>query len=64
MRLLRLPEVMYLTALSRSNLYRKIQAGTFPAAARTGSNSVAWVEEEVLAWIQARIDERGLPDTP
>lgn len=62
MRLLRLPEVLYLTALSRSNLYRKIKAGTFPAAVSRGANSVAWVEEEVLAWIQARIDERDPPD--
>nr|WP_067286897.1 AlpA family transcriptional regulator [Marinobacterium profundum] len=63
MRLLRLPEVLYLTAQSRSGLYRKIKDGAFPASVDLGANSVAWVEEEVLAWIQARIDERDQPDT-
>lgn len=61
MRLLRLPEVLYLTGLSRSNIYRKIKAGTFPASVDLGANSVAFLEEEVLAWIQARIDERDHP---
>ncbi|MCP8687173.1 helix-turn-helix transcriptional regulator [Marinobacterium sedimentorum] len=62
MRLLRLPEVLYLTAQCRSSVYRKIKEGTFPASVGLGANSVAWVEEEVLAWIQARIDERDQPD--
>jgi len=62
MKLLRLPEVMNMTGLSRATLYRRIQEGTFPRSVSLGGRSVAWVDEEVCCWMQDRIDERGLPD--
>ncbi|GGB82132.1 transcriptional regulator [Marinobacterium zhoushanense] len=62
MRLIRLPEVLRLTALSRTTLYRKIKGGTFPRATRLGARSVAWVEEEVQAWIKSRMEERTTPN--
>jgi prophage regulatory protein len=61
MRLLRLSEVLHLTALSRSSVYRLMEAGSFPASINLSARSVAWVEEEVQEWIQKRIEERGQP---
>ncbi|WP_299198026.1 AlpA family transcriptional regulator [uncultured Amphritea sp.] len=58
MRLLRLPEVQKATALSRSSIYRLMEAGTFPDSIQLSARSIAWVEEEVQNWIQQRIDER------
>ena len=51
-RLMRLPEVVRATGLSRSTLYRKVKEGQFPAPVSLGPRSVAWRESEVLAWIR------------
>lgn len=53
-RLLRLPAVRELTALSRSELYRLVKLGQFPAQVALGQCSVAWRESEVFDWIEAR----------
>jgi prophage regulatory protein len=50
-RLIRRPEVMFMTGLKRSTLYEKMSAGTFPAQVSIGGNMVAWRESEVLRWI-------------
>ncbi|MDO6562638.1 AlpA family transcriptional regulator [Amphritea sp. 1_MG-2023] len=63
MRLLRLPEVQKATALSRSSVYRLMNAGTFPASIQLSAKSIAWVEEEVQNWIQQRIAERDSSST-
>ena len=41
-----------------SHLMRKVRAGEFPQPIQLGPNSVAFVEDEVLAWQKARIAER------
>ena len=41
-----------------SHLMRKVRAGEFPQPVQLGTNSVAFVEDEVLAWQKARIAER------
>lgn len=50
--LMRLPEVMRRTGLSRSTIYDKIGAGTFPKQVSLGANMVAWYESAVDAWIR------------
>lgn len=52
-RLVRLPEVLRLCALSRSTLYSKVAKGQFPKQVRLGANIVAWYESDVLAWMQS-----------
>lgn len=52
---LRLTEVRSLTALSRSSLYAYMAAGTFPVAINIGARSIAWLESEVLEWMEGRI---------
>lgn len=55
-KLLRLRSVEDRTALSRSVIYRMIKAGEFPAPIQlTGARAVAWVTDDVDAWIQTRI---------
>ena len=50
-RLIKLRAVLEITGISKSSLYRKISAGTFPPPVRQGLRAVAWRESEVLAWI-------------
>lgn len=56
--LLRLPQVQARAGLSRSELYRRIAAGTFPAPVKLGERASAWPESEVSAWCAARIAAR------
>jgi len=60
MKLLRLPETLTRTGLSRTRLYEAVAAGTFPKPAKLGpaARAVAWSIEEVDAWIAARLAER------
>ena len=44
--------------LGKSALYEQIANGTFPAPIKIGPRAVAWVDEEVDAWIAERIVER------
>jgi prophage regulatory protein len=44
--------VVLKTGLSRASIYRYIKRGRFPARRRVGPNRVAWVANEILAWIQ------------
>lgn len=56
--LLRLPQVKARTGLSRSEIYRRVQSGDFPAPVKLGERASAWPEHEVIAWCEARIAER------
>lgn len=58
MRLIRLSDVTEATALARSTIYKYISAGCFPKPVSLGGNRVAWVEQEVSAWIAERIKAR------
>lgn len=50
-RILRLPEVKIRTGLSRSGIYAKIEAGTFPGQKKLGLKIVGWYESDVSEWI-------------
>lgn len=53
-RLLRRPDVIERTGLSRSTLYTLIANGRFPAPVRIATRAVAWHEADVDAWIKGR----------
>jgi prophage regulatory protein len=55
-RILRLPEVMTRTGLSRSTIYLRISQGTFPKPVNLGSRAVGWIEEEIQEWLQQQIE--------
>lgn len=52
-KLLRLPEVLRKTGLSRSGIYAKEAIGHFPDRVSLGPRAVAWRETEVDEWIKA-----------
>ena len=52
-RMLRLTDVLELTGLSATTLWRFEKAGTFPRRRRVGPNLVAWRSDEVDEWIEA-----------
>lgn len=54
-RLLRLDAVKEITGLSRSTIYAD---HTFPRPVKIGERAVAWVEDEISEWVDARIAER------
>ena len=59
--LIRLPEVLRRTGLSRSEWYRRIADGSAPAQIKLGKHSSAWVAIEIdqfIANLIAARDER------
>jgi len=57
-RFLRLPEVMAVTGLSRSQVYKLIAERTFPRQVKLTRTTSAWVQSEVQEWCQSRIAVR------
>ena len=49
-RLLTIEEVVSLTGVCRSTIYKWVGMGLFPAPRRVGARIVRWLEEEVEAW--------------
>ena len=54
--ILRIKTVSDRTGLSRSTIYNKVKAGTFPRPKRTGKYATGWLESDIDNWI------RNLPD--
>jgi prophage regulatory protein len=54
--MLRMPDVLKRTALSRSQIYRLIGQDDFPRQVRLGERAAGWVEEEVDGWLRERIE--------
>jgi prophage regulatory protein len=48
-----------MTGLSRSSIYSYIDKGLFPSQVKLGERSVAWIDQEITAWIDGRILARG-----
>ncbi len=60
MKLIRLQQVMEMTGLGRSTIYKYISEDWFPKPVPLGGRSVGWLESEVQDWILARIEERDM----
>ncbi len=57
LRILRRKQVESRTGLSRSTIYARIAEGSFPRSIDLGGGrAVGWVESEIDAWLQARIE--------
>ncbi len=52
--MLRAPDVMARTGLSRVTIWRRVRAGTFPPPIELGANSVGWPASEITAWLESR----------
>lgn len=57
-RFITMVEVRRRVALSKTEIYRKINAGNFPRPVPLGSHKVAWLESEVAAWMTDRLAAR------
>jgi prophage regulatory protein len=60
-RLLRMRDLVELTALSRATIYREMEAGNFPLPIRIGKNN-RWPLADILDFIEARKSARGGSD--
>lgn len=58
-RLLKLPEVISLTGLSKSTIDRKERDNEFPKRVKLGARAIAWPESKIKAWVQATIEATG-----
>ncbi|EDL69130.1 conserved domain protein [Vibrio campbellii HY01] len=59
MRFLRIQDVMSLTGLGRSTIYKFMADETdFPKSVPIGGRAVAWVESEIEEWMESRLSMR------
>lgn len=49
---LRLPEVLARTGLSRSTIYVRLEQGRFSRPVSLGARAVGWIEAEVDEWMR------------
>lgn len=61
--ILRLPDLIAQTGLSRSTIYRYIADGIFPRPVSLGPRAVGWLETDVAEWIDDRVQARGRENT-
>lgn len=52
----RLPQVEAATGYRRSNIYRLVRIGEFPAPVKIGMRASAWVASSVRSWISEKIE--------
>lgn len=55
-RFISVKEVLNRICLSRTEMYDRMRAGTFPQSVALGPQKVVFVEAEIDAWMQARIE--------
>ncbi len=53
---LKLRTVIARTALSRSEIYRRVNSGSFPRPIKLGIRAIAWQSSQVNQWIAGRIE--------
>jgi prophage regulatory protein len=51
---LRLPEVLTITGLSRSTIYKWVNEGDFPKPKQLGPRAIAWDSNEIATWSENR----------
>jgi prophage regulatory protein len=52
-KIIRLPEVVCVTGLSRSTIYLRMSKGEFPKSISLGERAVGWLETDVEDWMEA-----------
>lgn len=59
-RFISVAEVLDRVGFSRTHLYRKINAGSFPRPVPLGPQKVAFLESEIAQWMDERLRAREL----
>ena len=54
-RFIRLPQVVEMTGLTKSTIYKWIRLGEFPKQIQLGGKSVVWNERDVIDWMNQQI---------
>ena len=57
--IIRLPEVIARTGLSRSTIYHLIANNSFPKGVPIGTHARGWLQHEIEEWIESRVAIRG-----
>jgi prophage regulatory protein len=57
--IIRLPEVITRTGLSRSTIYSQISRGDFPKGIPISQRTRGWLAQEIEEWIEAQAALRG-----
>jgi prophage regulatory protein len=52
------PEVSKIAGIEKSEIWRRVKAGTFPAPVRLGTRCTRWNLVEVEEWARQRLAER------
>jgi len=52
LKLLRLNDVMRITSLSKSTIWRREKKGLFPKRISLGGNCVVWKSKEIFQWTE------------
>ncbi|OAJ96186.1 AlpA family transcriptional regulator [Vibrio bivalvicida] len=55
MRFLRIEDVMSLTGLGRSTIYKFMDEDIFPKTIPLGGRAVGWLESEIEEWMESRL---------
>jgi len=58
-KLIKLTRVKEMTTLSKATIYRQMKKGNFPKQVQLGENASAWLEDEVLDYLNQRIQNRA-----
>lgn len=63
--ILNIADVLKRTGLSRSEIYRRLKVGEFPAPVPLGKTGgrVGWLSDEIDSWIDSRAALRGTAGT-
>lgn len=59
MNLLRLKSLKVKVGLGKTSIHEKIKRGEFPKPIPLGARAVAWLESDIDAWIESRIQSAG-----
>jgi predicted DNA-binding transcriptional regulator AlpA len=63
-RMLRLSQVMDVTGLRKTKIYELQKQGQFPNRVAITANRVAWVEEDIQAWLAERVRRSRSASSP
>ncbi len=55
MKFLRIQDVMSLTGLGRSTIYKFMDEDIFPKTIPLGGRAVGWLESEIEEWMESRL---------
>ena len=60
--ILRLPQVIKRTGLSRSSIYLRMTNDEFPDSVSLGGRAVGWLENDIDEWIVEKIEQGRIND--